>query len=94
MYWKKWIRPFHRWTSIVFTAAVIANFLAMTRGQPPMWITYSPLPPLFLLLFSGLAMFVLHYTDASRKLGASCIGAPSEKNIDREKQNSELGFYR
>jgi hypothetical protein len=26
-----------------------------------MWVTYSPLPFLFLLLFSGLYMFVLPY---------------------------------
>jgi hypothetical protein len=45
---------------------VIANFVAMTRGQPPAWVTYSPLPPLFLLLFSGLYMFVLPYAAKRR----------------------------
>jgi len=29
--------------------------------MPPPWITYSPLPPLALLLFTGLYMFVLPY---------------------------------
>jgi hypothetical protein len=61
-----WIRQTHRWLSIVFTLAVIANFAAMTRGTPPAWITYSPLPPLALMLFSGLYLFVLPYT-AKRK---------------------------
>lgn len=61
MSWNKSIRQIHRWLSIVFTATVIANFVAMTKGQPPAWITYSPLLPLFLLLFSGLYMFVLPY---------------------------------
>ena len=61
MSWNNWIRQVHRWTSIVFAATVITNFAAMTRGQPAPWITYSPLPPLFLLLFSGLYMFVLPY---------------------------------
>jgi hypothetical protein len=56
-----WIRQAHRWISIVFTITVIANFAAMTRGQPPAWITYSPLLPLALLLFSGLYMFALPY---------------------------------
>ena len=56
-----WIRQFHRWISIVFTATVIANFVAMALGTPPAWIVYSPLPPLFLLLFTGLTMFVLPY---------------------------------
>ena len=57
----KWMRQFHRWMSLTFTATVIANFAAMSKGQPPAWITYSPLPPLFLLLFSGLYLFALPY---------------------------------
>lgn len=56
-----WIRQAHRWLSIVFTAAVIANFVAMALGEPPLWVVYAPLPPLFLLLFSGLYMFALPY---------------------------------
>ena len=55
------IRQTHRWLSIVFTLTVIANFVALTQGQPPAWVTYSPLPPLALLLFSGLYLFVLPY---------------------------------
>lgn len=57
-----WIRQFHRWTSIVFTLTVIANFVTMAIGKPPMWLVYSPLPFLFLLLFTGLYMFALPYT--------------------------------
>ncbi|MBM9912129.1 MULTISPECIES: hypothetical protein [Stenotrophomonas] len=62
-----WARPVHRWTSIVFTLAVIANFVArgMGQGEPPAWITYSPLPPLFLQLFTGLYLFALHYRRAA-----------------------------
>ncbi len=56
-----WIRQIHRWVSIAFTVSVIANFVAMGVGQAPLWLTYSPLVPLFLLLFSGLYMFVLPY---------------------------------
>ncbi|NUO53944.1 MAG: hypothetical protein HOV80_34295 [Polyangiaceae bacterium] len=57
------IRQFHRWVSIAFTVAVIANFVAMGvgHGQPPPWITFSPLLPLALLLFTGLYMFALPY---------------------------------
>ncbi|RAZ92099.1 hypothetical protein DPM33_06565 [Mesorhizobium hawassense] len=62
----KWIRQAHRWLSMIFTLTVIANFVTMAFGQPPAWIVYSPLPPLFLLLFSGLYMFVLPYTARSR----------------------------
>ena len=62
MGWNYWIRQTHRWTSIVFTLTVIANFVIYgTGGVPPAYITYSPLPPLFLLLFSGLYMFALPY---------------------------------
>ena len=61
MNWSKWIRQFHRWVSIAFTLTVIANFVAMTQGPPPAWVTYSPLLPLGLLLFSGLYLFVLPY---------------------------------
>jgi hypothetical protein len=64
--WSKWIRQLHRWLSIIFTVTVIANFAAMAMGPPPAWIVYSPLIPLFLLLFSGLYMFVLPYAAKSR----------------------------
>ncbi|HSH41733.1 MAG TPA: hypothetical protein VK973_06370 [Arenicellales bacterium] len=58
----KWIRRTHRWVAIIFTMTVIANFLAMTQGEPPAWITYAPLLPLFILMFTGLYMFFLPYT--------------------------------
>jgi hypothetical protein len=57
-----WIRQIHRWLSIVFTVTVIANFVALSQGTPPAYITYSPLAPLAVLLFTGLYMFVLPYT--------------------------------
>ena len=66
MNWSKTIRTTHRWLSIVFTLTVIANFVAMAMGKPPMWLVYSPLPFLFLLLFSGLYMFALPYVSRSR----------------------------
>ena len=59
-----WVRQIHRWVSIVFTLTVIANFVALALGkgqQPPAGVTYAPLLPLFLLLFTGLYMFVLPY---------------------------------
>lgn len=57
------IRRTHRWLSIAFTLTVIANFVAMTRGQPPAVITYAPLA---LLSLSGLYMFALPYTRRHR----------------------------
>jgi hypothetical protein len=65
--WNTWIRQLHRWLSIIFTVTVIANFTAMALGKPPSWIVYSPLLPLFLLLFTGLYMFVLPYTVTRRR---------------------------
>ena len=63
-----WIRQFHRWVSIAFMLAVIANFVAMSQGngQPPAWITYSPLLPLALLFFTGASIFVLPYLNRAR----------------------------
>ena len=61
MNWNMWIRQIHRWLSIAFTVTVIANFVAMGLGEPPAWVVYSPLLPLFLLLSTGLYMFVLPY---------------------------------
>lgn len=66
MNWNHWIRQTHRWLSIIFTATVIANFVAMGLGEPPAWIVYSPLLPLFLLMFTGLYMFALPYVEKQR----------------------------
>lgn len=51
------VRRAHRGLGIVFTAAVALNFAAMAFGPPPAWVTYAPLPPLLLLLLSGLTLF-------------------------------------
>jgi len=67
MNWNMWIRQTHRWLSIVFTLTVVAHFPAMGLvGEPPMWVVYSPLPPLFLMLITGLCMFVLPYATRGR----------------------------
>lgn len=69
-----WIRQTHRWLSIAFTTTVIANFVALGMGggrQPPPWITYSPLLPLALLMFSGLYLFALPYAARWRSRRAT-----------------------
>jgi len=78
MNWSKWLRQTHRWLSIAFTLTVIANFIALTQGQPPAWVTYSPLFPLALLLLTGLYLFAQPYATKwrsgrriSRSLSAS-----------------------
>jgi hypothetical protein len=57
---------------IIFTVTVIANFVAMGLGEPPSWVVYSPLLPLFLLLFTGLYLFALPYATMWRS--AECAG--------------------
>jgi len=67
--WNEWVRQTHRWLSIAFTVTVIANFVALAQGggAPPPWVTYSPLLPLALLLFSGLYLFALPYAVRWRR---------------------------
>lgn len=62
-----WIRQSHRALSILFTLTVIVNFAVRAFQEPPAWVTYSPLGPLFLLLFSGLYMFALPYIGSRRR---------------------------
>ena len=66
MSWNKWIRQIHRWLSIAFTLAGIVTFIMLRQDNPPAWVTYMALPPLFLLLFSGLYLFVLPYATRWR----------------------------
>ena len=68
MNWNSSIRQIHRWVSIAFTLTVIANFIALAQGgaAPPPWVTYSPLLPLALLLFTGLYLFALPYVTKWR----------------------------
>lgn len=61
MRWSNGVRQTHRWVSVLFTLTVVANFAAYAFGEPPEWLNYLPLPPLFLLLFTGLSLFVLPY---------------------------------
>ena len=62
------VRQFHRWMSVFFTVTVLANMVAfvVVDGMPPPWVTYSPLPPLFLLWLTGAYLFVLPYTARGR----------------------------
>lgn len=55
------IRQSHRWISMAFTVTVAANFIFMAFGPVPAVVTYAPLLPLALLLFSGLYLFALPY---------------------------------
>ena len=66
MNWNSWIRQAHRWLSIVFTLAVLATFIALAQEKPAVWVSYLPLPPLALLWFTGMYLFVLPYATRWR----------------------------
>ena len=34
----KGVRQTHRWLAIIFTVTVIANFVAISQGEPPDWM--------------------------------------------------------
>jgi hypothetical protein len=61
--WNYWIREFHRWVSMVFTVAIILNFVVMGMGlkEYPPWLGLLTLLPLALLQLTGLYLFVLPY---------------------------------
>jgi len=66
MNWNKLIRQTHRWLSIAFTLAVIANVVAMMQEKQAVWVGVLALIPLILLLLSGLYMFVQPYAARPR----------------------------
>lgn len=67
MKWSKLIRQIHRWLSIAFTVAVIANLATLGREEPVVWVGLLALFPLILLLLTGLYLFVLPYMSRSRR---------------------------
>ena len=66
MNWNLWIRQIHRWLSIAFTVAVIANIVAMVQKSPAVWIGFLALVPLIPLLVTGLYLFALPYVTKQR----------------------------
>ena len=62
----KWIRQVHRWLSIAFTVAVIANVVVMVLEKQAVWVGLLALFPLILLMLTGLYMFALPYAAKLR----------------------------
>ncbi|WP_280413955.1 hypothetical protein [Nocardia carnea] len=60
MTWNERTRQTHRVVAIVFVATVVITIAVMAL-QGPIWFSYLPLPPLALLLFSGLYLYVWPY---------------------------------
>jgi len=67
--WNNWFRQIHRWLSIAFTVAVIANIIAMVQEKSSAWVGLLALLPLTLLLLTGLYLFVLPYATRWRGAG-------------------------
>ena len=72
MNWNTWVRQVHRWVSVAFTVAVVANLVALARNDNAVWGGLVALPPLVFLLVTGLYMFALPY--AARRRGAKSAG--------------------
>ncbi|MEQ1505960.1 MAG: hypothetical protein ABMB14_27240 [Myxococcota bacterium] len=67
-----WVRPLHRWLSIAFTLAVIANLVGKvvldpSDGAAAMALGLSALAPLLVLLPTGLYLFALPYAVRWRR---------------------------
>jgi hypothetical protein len=68
--WNSWFRQIHRWLSIAFTAAVIANVIALVMGVQAVWVGLLALFALILLLVTGLYLFALPYAARWRSAAA------------------------
>lgn len=66
MNWNNSIRQTHRWLSLAFTVAVVINMVALARGSTATWVGFLALPPLLVLLFTGLYLFFLPYAVRRR----------------------------
>jgi len=62
----KWVRQLHRWVAVTFTVTVVVTFVALAREEPIVWVSYVPLFPLAVLLFSGLYLFALPHATRWR----------------------------
>ena len=69
MSWSKRVRQTHRWLSLAFTVAVVANIAALGQEEPVLWVGLVALVPLALLLFTGLYLFVLPHAARWRSGG-------------------------
>ncbi|MGQ4599022.1 hypothetical protein [Nocardia sp. R6R-6] len=65
MNWNERVRRLHGWLGMLLTVTVIITVVAVAlRG--PAWVSYLPLLPLVLLLFSGVYLLVVPYAIARR----------------------------
>ncbi|MFO7178665.1 MAG: hypothetical protein DIU78_008215 [Pseudomonadota bacterium] len=77
MSFAKRVRQTHRWLSLAFTLAVIANIAAMFVAPSAVWVGFLALVPLVPLLITGLYLFVLPYTAKGRAAASVAHDASS-----------------
>jgi hypothetical protein len=65
------IRQIHRWLSLAFVAAVVANLVAMAVNASATWIGLLALVPLIPLMLTGLYLFALPYLGGRRQRPAA-----------------------
>lgn len=58
-------RQAHRWLAMTFTLTVVAVVVSAALSGPE-WVNYISLPPLALLLVTGLYLFALPYRTKGR----------------------------
>ena len=61
-----WVRQTHRWLSIIFATAVVANTVTVLAKQYNAWLGLSALLPLVALMLTGLYLFALPYATKLR----------------------------
>jgi len=66
MDWNLLIRRTHRWLSLAFVAAVVANLVALAMKSQAVWIGLLALAPLIPLMLTGLYLFALPYLRKAR----------------------------
>jgi hypothetical protein len=62
----RWFRRVHRWLAVVFTVSIVVTTVALLQDEPLIWVSYVPLLPLALLLFTGLYLFAQPYVSGRR----------------------------
>ncbi len=68
------IRTIHRWTSLVFSLIVASIFAGMAIAQLPEWFYYLPLPPLAVLIPTGIYMFFLPWFSGRTNVAPAAKG--------------------
>ncbi|MCI3134640.1 hypothetical protein [Phenylobacterium aquaticum] len=73
MTWTPLIRQAHRWLSLAFALAAVANLVALALGANAPWLGFVAVVPLLPLLVTGLYLFALPYV--ARRPGRQGAGA-------------------